>query len=426
MDQPTKIDARPVLPVSDNSLWDQAAKERDGVVNLIAMEFDKRNMLVWIRKSKPGEYPMFEVVDSWRQIAQSALTTTLDKGTLTITNEVNPYNQHPMHYKVDLSCHAREFRGTHWQLSSDEIGELVNYLIEGGTKPRYFRSRVPALLRIIGLVIPFVGNKPKNKLLAEARTNYRTLPMFLSCGGLVVLMIAMIAVGVSTSGQEESDSVYGYYFLAVAVGMVSLIVAAIIAGRRRAATVVPKQSVRSPRREFRVDSWHVSVPGAGTEFEAFKDRLYNVVMSKTQETEINSELHQNLTPRGYEERERLVISRGQATLHIHIYPYSHDAFVGWESFLNWNRWEEGSAISSTVRDRRKITYRALQVGVHLPSDFDLIDESVLAETTHRILIDEIKLFLKERQIEADLDFKIIRGDRANALKEGKKEGKDAT
>jgi hypothetical protein len=61
------------------------------------------------------------------------------------------------------------------------------------------------------------------------------------------------------------------------------------------------------------------------------------------------------------------------------------------------------------------------VGVHLPTDFDLIEADVLAETTHRILVDEIKTFLKEREIEADLDFKIIRGDRSNALKEGKED-----
>ena len=63
--------------------------------------------------------------------------------------------------------------------------------------------------------------------------------------------------------------------------------------------------------------------------------------------------------------------------------------------------------------------KALDVGVHIPTEFDLIEANALSETAHRRVVEEIKAFLKERQIEADLDFKIIRGDRSKALEEGK-------
>ena len=46
----------------------------------------------------------------------------------------------------------------------------------------------------------------------------------------------------------------------------------------------------------------------------------------------------------------------------------------------------------------------------------------LAETTHRNIVREIKAFLKEKEIEADLDFQIIRGDRNRALTEGNEQG----
>lgn len=135
---------------------------------------------------------------------------------------------------------------------------------------------------------------------------------------------------------------------------------------------------------------------------------------------MNIELHQRFTTsRGCEEREILVLTKGQTTLHVHIYPFANDAFVGWESYLNWNSWVETAPISTTVKNGKKLNYRSLDVGVYIPTDFDLIEADVLAETTHRIIVDEIKAFLKEKEIEADLDFKIIRGDRANALKEGK-------
>jgi len=32
----------------------------------------------------------------------------------------------------------------------------------------------------------------------------------------------------------------------------------------------------------------------------------------------------------------------------------------------------------------------------VPTDFDIIEADVLTETTHRIIIEEIKLFLKKR------------------------------
>jgi hypothetical protein len=38
-----------------------------------------------------------------------------------------------------------------------------------------------------------------------------------------------------------------------------------------------------------------------------------------------------------------------------------------------------------------------------------------------VIVGEVKAFLKEREIEADLDFKIIRGDRSKALEQGKEE-----
>ena len=57
--------------------------------------------------------------------------------------------------------------------------------------------------------------------------------------------------------------------------------------------------------------------------------------------------------------------------------------------------------------------------MHLPNEFDLIECDVLSETTHRRLVSEIKAYLKEREIEDDLDFEIIHGDRARRCEEGK-------
>ena len=199
----------------------------------------------------------------------------------------------------------------------------------------------------------------------------------------------------------------------------SCIAATVIARRRPVLQAIPKQSMRTPRREYLIDSWHVSVPGAGRGFDDFKKRIYGAATPGDSVIEAAVETHQHLTPRSFEERERLVFSKGQATLHVYVYPFGEDAFVGWDSHLNWAKWAEGSIVSSTIIDKRTVEFKSLDVGVHVPTEFDLVESNALAETTHRRIVQEIKAFLKEREIEVDLDFKIIRGDRSKALEEGK-------
>ncbi len=418
MDMQTVINAQPALPVSKDSLWDRAAEKRDELATLIDAEFNKENIVVWIRKSKPGEYPLYVAVESWKQISETKIAATFDRSSLKITISVVPYLENALTYNVELIRHGRELSSEHWVLSSGDVAELARYLINGGQKPHFFEPRVSMIERIIGAFIPFVGNPPENKLISEARPNYWTGASILGLTGILGIIFFSIAI----TTDRYTDKI-DFYILCVLVSVAMVAVATIISRRRPNLDAVPKQSLRTPRREFRVDSWHVSVPGAGEKFERFRDRLYDAVAAKDPLIEMNHELHQSLTPRGFEERERLVLAKGQATLHIHVYPFSNDAFVGWESYLNWNRWAEGATVSKTVRDGKCVTYHSLQVGVHVPTDFDLIEADALAETVHRVLVNEVKGFLKEREIEADLDFKIIRGDRARALKEGEEDGK---
>jgi hypothetical protein len=326
-----------------------------------------------------------------------------------VTLSVDPCRVHTLTYKAESNRQGRAFNAEHWELDDVELRELVVYLIKGGKKPKFFRSRFSAVERIIGAFIPFILNSMKNKLIPEARPNHWTMLNVLGWSGLLVATISL-ANGIDFTPQR---------FLVTLIAIGALIVAVVMSNRRETIEVVPKQSLRTPRREFRVDSWHVSVPSAGEQFEQFRQRLYNVIKAKEASIEMSVELHQRLTPRGYEQRERLVLIKGQTTLHVHVYPFANDAFAGWESYLNWNRWVETAPISTTVKNGKKFNYRSLAVGVYTPTDFDLIEADVLAETTHRIIIDEIKAFLKEKEIEADLDFKIIRGDRTSALKEGK-------
>jgi len=307
-------------------------------------------------------------------------------------------------------------------MPEDELDEMVTYLVQGGTKPVFFKSRIPGIVRILSSFIPLLTKEYENELIEEVKPSYRTWPVALGWAGLIA------AVGGFVTVYTESQSPYGpdYSGLGLVFGLAGLALMGTawwLSSRRPVFEVTAKQPLQTPRREFIVDNWQVSVPEAGVDFASFQGRIHEALRMMGPEIEFSFETYQTRTPRGFESRERLVITKGQGNVHVHTQPFGRDAFVGWDSYLNWARWGETEPISKVVRDGNRILYRSLVAGAHIPSKFDLMELGALAETTHRIIVREIKAFLKEKEIEADLDFQIVRGDRSRALTEGKDETK---
>ena len=85
------------------------------------------------------------------------------------------------------------------------------------------------------------------------------------------------------------------------------------------------------------------------------------------------------------------------------------------SFLNWAQWSETKPVSTRIEGRNEIEFRELRTGVYIPNQLDLIDLQSLSELVHRRIEREIKAILKEKAIDQEIDFKIIRGDRDRAL-----------
>ncbi|PJG50924.1 hypothetical protein CVM73_33670 [Bradyrhizobium forestalis] len=418
-------DARPILPVSSQSRWSWAAERRDEVAARIERSLAGLGLQGWVRKSQPGEYPLYVAVDVWRCLAETGLTGTFDRSHLKITIQVEPYRVHPIIFTAELSRHQKEYEATYWEMPYEELDEMVAYLVQGGQKPAFFKSRIPLILRIIGSFVPLPMMKEyENELIEEAKPKYLT--------GLTVLGWIGALAALAGFGQAFANAdAYSYYDDAgraqmISIGLTGLAIVGIamwLSRRRPVYQAVAKQPLRTPRREFRVDSWQVSVPEAGNEFDSFKRRIAGALERMDPGLEFNTETYQSLTPRGFEERERLVITKGQGNVHVHVQPFGRDAFVGWDSYLNWARWSETSPASTVIREGNRIEYKSLAVGDHIPTKFDLMELNALAETAHRNIVREIKAFLKEKEIEADLDFQIIRGDRNRALTEGNEEAK---
>jgi hypothetical protein len=417
-------DARPILPVSDKSFWNGAAAHRDQIAARIERNLANLGLQGWVRKSQPGEYPLHVAVDVWRHIAETGLTGTFERSHLKVTIQVEPYRVHPIKYTAELSRHKKKYEATYWSMPDDELDDMVAYLVQGGQKPAYFKSRIPVIVRIIASFLPLLTKEYENELIEEAKPTRLTAPTVLGWIGVLAALYVFNKVFVNADRYSYYDDTGRAQTISVGIiGLAIVGIAMWLSWRRPVYHAVAKQPVRTPRREYMVDSWQVSVPEAGNEFDSFKSRIAEALKQMDSALEFSIEIYQSLTPRGFEERERLVITKGQGNVHVHVQPFGRDAFVGWDSYLNWARWSETDPISTVIREGNRIEYKSLVAGAHIPTKFDLMELGALAETSHRNIVREFKAFLKEKEIEADLDFQIIRGDRSRALTEGKEEAK---
>ena len=167
------IDARPILPVSLDSLWDCAAKRRDHIAFVIATEFEKQHISAWIRKSQPGEYPLYILVESWIRKEETSHSVSFDRGSLKLTITVEPWRTYNLIYKAELTKHGKNHIAQHWDISDDELRELALHVSHGGDKPTFFHRQF-SLIELF-----FVANP----LIPEARPNrYRAIITTLIAG----------------------------------------------------------------------------------------------------------------------------------------------------------------------------------------------------------------------------------------------------
>ena len=203
----------------------------------------------WVRKSQPGEYPLYIAVDVWRPIEESSLTDTFDRSFLKITIEVAPYRENSKIYTAELHRHNKRYTASYWQMPYDELDEMVTYLVQGGTKPVFFKSRIPVIVRMISSFIPLPTKEYENELIEEAKPSYLTWPIALGWAGLIA------AVGGFVTVYIESQSHYGpdHSGEGLAFGLAGLALMGIawwLSSRRPVYQAIAKQPLQTPRREF--------------------------------------------------------------------------------------------------------------------------------------------------------------------------------
>lgn len=417
-DASSRIDARPMRPISNETSWDQAVALRDQFATEVrsALEREKLDAAVFI--SPNGVYPPWVKLEAWLpgKPEPAILAGSRERVELLFVIDVKPYHEHAIVVSADVA-RGRTKVGVKERpdFPSPSVAEWVNYALDRGPKPSNYTPKMDALMGFISSLLPFIPAPHRNRLVREYRTRFTRA---MALGLLSVVLIVAGGLGVAASLNQRDPPIL--FFLIILIGIAGLIVTAWMVRRRKRAVSVTPQSKLAPRNLGLVDSWHAVVTDLGRDFARVRQRLIGAITEDSSHgVTCQGETYTHRAPNGYEQRERLVVAREQGMVHVHIYQFGHDLFVGWYAYLNWAQWGETNPVAVKIREGQEVEFRDLRPSTYVPNQFDLIDLSSLSEFVHRRLEREIKAMMKDRDIEQEIDFKIIRGDRDNALDEGR-------
>lgn len=426
------IDARPTRSMGMDTAWSEALALRDQIASEIrsALESEKVEALVFT--SSNGEYPAWVKLESWMPMlgAKEDVVSGRERSELSFKIHVKPYHQK----SLIISAEGKRGRWNmhFWKcpnLAVSDVRGWVCYALGRAGKPLTYPFLLALFLRTL-TIFPFIPTPFRNRVRSEFRSK-----IWLS---RILWIVAAIGIFVGQSlfsqGGYYAQQEYDYYsrsyttryydkrpdnasaIVLMGGGLVSGLIAYLISRKRRKTVSVPLQPLALPRSLGLVDSWHTTISGLGGDYEAVKARLTRCLQDLNQMgMSCMRDVYGFRTPNGFDERERVVAIKGQSVVHIHIYRFADDIFIGWDAFLNWAKWDETLPVSRKVNNQEETEYRELTVGFYVPNQFDLIDLDGLSELVHRRLEREVKAIVKEKALDLEIDFTIIRGDRDRAL-----------
>jgi len=208
-------------------------------------------------------------------------------------------------------------------------------------------------------------------------------------------------------------TVLGLWFLPLAAGLVGLYVT------RRGPHLVRSagKPMAEPRDLRYFDSWQTVVFGGGAGADDIRTWVLAIFKGSQQKRfscTVERVWYWGLD--GKDEREQFVLQDKRAIVFCQIYQQGADLYVGWDAHMNVGTWIEQPFVAGIDRETgervrlMKVSHGSQPVTVH-----DLADLNCLAEWVHAQLTQIVRRYVKEQQIDQEIDFTIIRGDRKSVL-----------
>lgn len=414
VDESTVVQAQPETRVSKLTTWRHAAKRRDDFYQRLQSTLKEHSIDALVTRSANGTYPVWVRLEAWLPAGArgNAETDPRIRTEMMITIDIRPFHESSLVISASATNGRRSIAVSNRPAFSEpNVEEWALFTLNERGLPSNYTPVVDAIATLFLSFIPFARGPHSNRV---RRTFRDLLPVTLP---FVLLLLGggMLFIGASAASQPYGGS--DGAMPAILIGIAMLIVAILIYRRRKLIISVIEHPDIPPRELLiSIDSWHAIIPNLGARFDTVKDRiLARLQMRSDARITTEIETYGFRAPNGYEERDRFVVSKGQGVAHVHIYHFGDDVFVGWDSYLNWAKWGETGPVSAQASMSEKIEYRSLQAQVYVPNQFDMIDLNSLSEVVHRDVTDTVKALMKEYEIDQEIDFQIIRGDRDNAL-----------
>lgn len=407
-------DARPIRATAQDTLWDRAVASRDAIAAHVKAVLAEDGIEALVLTSQNGIYPPWVRLEAWlpdddteKRICQlSELNFVVD---------ISPF------HRTEVVTTARLRRGRKSievakrpVFTDDHVAEWTRYALDRGPRPSNYTPRRDAFLAALGKFIwPLTPHR--NPVAKPFRTSF--------WGTNAIIIAAIIAFSLLNSVVGPEYPAFSILALLALIATVTAVIVSTL--RRRQIIAVSSQPLVPPRDLGLVDSWHVLVSGIGPDQDLLRQRLLaRFAGARAVGIETQPEIQGYRTPNGYEERERLTLSKGQSVVHVLVHRYGKDLFVGWHANLNWAKWGEFLTGLSKVEDGRQTEFHTLRPSVYQPNLFDLMDLNGLSDFVHRQFEQELKGLLTERAIDQEIDFEIVRGDRNLALDKDRHASKD--
>lgn len=177
-----------------------------------------------------------------------------------------------------------------------------------------------------------------------------------------------------------------------------------------------------PRFPLYLDAWQTVVFGAGADADPIRERLMaRFAGAQQQRFACRVERIWRWGLDGKTEREQIVLRHGRGIVYAQIYSYGSDLYVGWDAHMNLGTWIEKPIASGIDRETgERVRVMTVTHGVQPTTEYDLVDVNCLLEWTHAQVTQVLRQYIRERQIDQEIDFTIIRGDRQRATRSEEK------
>ena len=364
----------------------------DNVIRKVNAKRDELYTLI-SRVSKKLEIPI-------KCIKSSSINTSTWL-TCSVTNSIEPYiskeanviiviESLPFHEYdtiVSLEINTNNYQKTFEQIiefNEDDIVKILQILVSDNGKIKYKPKRYSNWKIIFW--------RPKNNLIKKYDKKFNIFKIF-------PISILYIPFGII-------KGVYNLFYR-------------LFVGRKSYYKVTMGKPKYEPRHLVKLDSWQTVVASLGGE----KERIVTELQIKLTNLDIQEGSFRVKKEKiwywgihGKEEREQLACIFNRGYVFVHIYSYGNDLYVGWDANLNYATWQEYKVADGYTNGKvQNIELYGIEPIWKEVNEYDLDDTNFLLETVHANITQIIKRMMKEKKIDQEIDFTIVRESRKDAL-----------